>query len=341
MKGDSNMCVACGSEDFTWVENWARIPQTESTRRGWAHHGIVETQSGRIVTFHPADRTVLVLDEHGNLIGSWRTDLIEGHGMTLARDKGGERLWMSDTGRKRLPELNYEYPKDADLRHGQVVKMDLNGRVLMKLPTPTYEGYEKVHYAPTGTAIDDEGLGGSGDIWVADGYGLNLLHRFDKNGKQTKMLDGSTGAGRFDTPHAVFIDRRKAHPELYVADRTNKRVQVFDLEGNFKRAFGSDFLTSPSGFAAHGDKLYIAELNARVVALDINDKFVGSVGDNEAACDVDGWPNKKLADGKIVRAEGLTPGKFNSPHGITTDKQGNIYVAEWLIGGRIVKLVRS
>jgi hypothetical protein len=341
MQEDAPIEVSCGKNKYRWLDDWAKIPPTHSARTGWAHHGIVVTKGGEVITFHQSDRAALVLGGGGGLVRFWQTDLSEGHGITLVTEGGKEKLWIADVGTKRMSEFNYEYPTADPLPSGQVVKMDLDGRVTMRLPKPDFEGYSKTRYAPTSVAVDEESRGGSGDIWVTDGYGLNLLHRFNSKGEYQSTIDGTDGAGRFSTPHSVFIDRRKRDPELYVADRSNKRVQVFDLEGRFKRAFGSDFLTSPSGFAVHGGQLFIAELRARVAVLDIDDRLVGYLGENEAVCDTDGWPNKKQSDGRIVRTDGLGVGKFNSPHGIATDTAGNVYVAEWLIGGRIVKLVRT
>ena len=53
----------------------------------------------------------------------------------------------------------------------------------------------------------------------------------------------------------------------------------------------------------------------------------------------DGWPNARDAAGDLVRPE-LAPGRFNSPHTIAADGDGNLYVTEWVIGGRLVKLTR-
>ena len=55
-------------------------------------------------------------------------------------------------------------------------------------------------------------------------------------------------------------------------------------------------------------------------------------------CSADGWPNNRNASGELVATALLEPGKFNSPHGMAVDGQGNLYVAEWLIGGRFIKL---
>jgi hypothetical protein len=113
---------------------------------------------------------------------------------------------------------------------------------------------------------------------------------------------------------------------------------VYDLEGNFKRSFGADFLTSPSAFAVDGDRLLVAELRARITIIDVSDRLVTYLGENESVCAVEGWPNMKDSRGQTVRPGHLAPGKFNSPHGIAVDSRGDVYVVEWLIGGRYTKL---
>ncbi len=73
---------------------------------------------------------------------------------------------------------------------------------------------------------------------------------------------------------------------------------------------------------------------SRVTILDKDDNLLGYLGENSGAFKMlEGWPN--------VPHEILEPGKFNSPHGIAVDPDGNIYIAEWLIGGRINKLVKK
>jgi hypothetical protein len=128
---------------------------------------------------------------------------------------------------------------------------------------------------------------------------------------------------------------------LYVADRGNRRIQVFDAQGEFKRSFGQDFLNSPSAFALlDGHILVVAELRARLALVDQDDRLIAYIGADDAAFERPGWPNAKNSDGQVVRPTSLTAGKFNSPHGLAADLQGNIYVAEWLIGGRYTQLSR-
>src|SRR5207302_7989233 len=102
--------------------------------------------------------------------------------------------------------------------------LDPGGNIARELERPDHPAYGEVTYKPTGVDVDDRGT-----IWVGDGYGANLVHRYDVDGRYVGNLTGEEGAGRFDTPHDVFVDRRTAEHELYVADRANSRIQVFDL----------------------------------------------------------------------------------------------------------------
>ena len=336
------MRIGSGEHTYEWISDWARIPDTEGVRAGWAHHGVVVTEAQEVIAYHPGEPTVLVFDKEGNLQRSWGTELTESHGMSLARDSQGEYLWIADPGAKRTREAGYEYrPTNLTERRGQVVKMTLDGQTVMNIQRPDLAIYLTGSYSPTSVTVYQERHGGNGDIWVADGYGESYVHRYSKAGDYIGSINGEEGeAGRFDCPHSVWVDTRKSEPELYVADRGNRRVQVYDLEGEFKRAFGSDFLSSPSAFVAHGDFLVIAELRARLAVLDQHDHLVGYLGDNEDVCQVDGWPNNKNEKGEVVPTQLLRPGKFNSPHGVAADTEGNLYVVEWLIGGRYTKLAR-
>lgn len=329
-----------GNVEYEWIDGWAQVPESPAARSGWAHHGIVATASGELVTYHPGDPVALVFDAMGKLLRSWKTDLTESHGMSLAVDGATEVVWVADPGAKRDPKIGYVYPPGA--RKGQVVKFGLDGKVLQRLSRPDIDEYRTGVYSPTTVVAFHDGMGGNGDVWVGDGYGMNLVHRYSRNGDYLATISGSEGtAGPFSCPHGLLIDHRKPERELYVADRTNKRIQVYDLEGKFKRAFGSEFLSSPSAFAVDGDRLLVAELRARVAVLDISDRFVGYLGANEEVCSGEGWPNAKSTGGELIRPAGLRPGRFNSPHGIAVDGHGDIYVVEWLIGGRYSKLTRK
>ena len=127
--------VGEGEHIYDWVEDWAKVPDSENTRTGWAHPGMVVTDARYIITFHPGQPQVLVFDQPGNLVSSWEMDLIEGHGLTLVEEDGLEYLWFADPGRKRSQEHGYQYPSGGRIS-GQVVKTDLEGRRISSLTQP-------------------------------------------------------------------------------------------------------------------------------------------------------------------------------------------------------------
>ncbi len=335
------MRVGSEGHSYDWIDNWAKLPESESSRKGWAHPGIVVTESGNVMTSHPGGPEVMTFDGDGNLISSWRGDFAEAHGITLINEDGVEYLWIVDHGSKNHYLHGYQNPPGVGEGPGQVFKTTLDGEVVMRLETPPLPMYKDTRYSPTTVAVNEERFGGNGDIWVGDGYGAYHVHRFTKDGEHVSSINGEEGAGAYNCPHGIFFDYRKSEPELYVADRANDRVQVYDMEGGFRRMFGDGFLNTPSCFATHGDLMIIAELRARLVVTDINDELLTYLGDNKQVCDVEGWPNNVNESGQSVRTSHLETGKFNSPHGLAADASGNLYVAEWLIGGRVTRLNRA
>ena len=334
--------------EYEWISDWAEIPHPESAQVGWAHHGMAVTDSGEVLGIHPAESLALVFDQDGTLVNSFEIPVREAHQLALATLDGKQSLWIADPGRKNL-ETNGSYEPTRGEWGGQVVRVSLNGDVEMRIGVPTHSAYGSQEFAPTSVSVFESARGGNDDIWVTDGYGASLIHRFDSSGKFLQSISGEEGeAGRFDCPHGIWIDYRKEDPELYVADRTNRRVQVYDLQGGFKRTFGTGQLTSPSAFAIDGDHMIVAELRARLAVFDIDDQFVTFIGENEAIArvernspeDVPGWPNGLDSSGNVVRSTVLEEGKFNSPHGIAADADGNIYSGEWLVGGRYTKLAK-
>ena len=344
-----------GLPEFEIVSDWAELSQVADAESAWAHHGLAVTADGDVVGFHAGQ--LVVFDEKGRVRRVVSSGLTEGHGITLVREGDVEYLWVADPGFVLVSEADGDeawtplFGKGIrhEVRGPRVVKMTLDGEIVAELAVPqldpAWPSGMMGTYCPTGCAVDEERFGGSGDVWVADGYGSGAVHRFDKHGRHISALTGEEGGGRFVCPHAVFIDRRQGKAtELYIADRENKRVQVYDLEGRYSRTVGESFLNSPSGFAQWGRLLVVAELYSRLAVLDVDDQLVGYIG-NDPDADPGagwparpGWPNDLADDGHATPPRAERPDRFNSPHAVAVDANGDLYVCEWLLGGRYTKL---
>jgi hypothetical protein len=335
---------------------WADLAGVAGAETAWAHSGLVITSDREVIGFHAGQ--VVALDMDGRVVRTVRPGLTEGHGITLVEEDGAEYLWISDPGFVFVYTLEDGdaafaglFGKGISREAGEprVVKLSLDGQIRAELPIPTVDAsYASAMmmgpYCPCGTAVDQERFGGTGDIWVADGYGSSLVYCFDKRGNIKATLTGEEGGGRFVCPHAVFIDRRGGKtPELYIADRENKRLQVYGLDGIYRRTVGADFLNSPSGFAQWGDLLVVAELYSRLAVLDEQDNLVGYIGAEPGSegrrdwPERPGWPNGLTDDGRAAPPPSPEQGQLNSPHSVAVDADGNLYVSEWLLGARYTK----
>jgi hypothetical protein len=342
--------------DYEFAGDWADLSTVTDSESSWAHNGCVVTRDGEVIGFHAGQ--LVAFDNNGDVTRTVRPGLTEGHGITLVREGSEEYLWISDPGFVFVSTVHdgdetwaslFGKGIDRVARDPRVAKMTLDGEIVLELPLPPMDPEAPPgmmgQYCPCGTAVDEERFGGSGDIWVADGYGASLVHRFDKYGVYKSTLTGEEGGGRFVCPHSVFITRRGPEaPELYIADRENKRIQVYNLAGVYLRTVGETFLSSPSGFAQWGELLVVAELYSRLALLDGDDNLVGYIGADPEAKDAKGWPerpgwpNALAEDGHVEPPPLLHADRLNSPHSVTVDADGNLYISEWLLGGRYSKL---
>jgi DNA-binding beta-propeller fold protein YncE len=309
------MRVGSGEHTFEWIDNWASIPDTPEGRVDGRTHGIVVARDGRVIVFHVGNPAVLVFDARGSLLDSWGNRFPGAHGLTLVEEKGTEYLWLTD------------------FKTGEVVKTTLHGETVLSLPFPRMKGYDDPKYAPTWVTVFEERFGGTGDVWVADGYGAGYVHKYDRWGNYLSSIDGTTGGGKFRHPHGIYVDARKKEPELYVADRMNRRIQVYDVEGKFKRMVSGAVDTSACAFIPDEEFTLIPEApyRARLTVLDPEDRTVAVIGEHDDVCNRPGFPN----DRSLAK-----PGRFVTPHSVATDSARNIYVVEWVTGGRITKLAR-
>lgn len=294
--------------EFRWDDRWARPP---------AHvvlgitHGIDVDPEGFVYVLHtvhassPCRDAVCVFDPDGGFVRSWGSAFDgSGHGFHLHEEGGVTFAYITD------------------LKRG-LFKTTLDGEVVWHIDKPAFYGPRShLAYEPTNVAVTPKG-----DVFLADGYGSYLIHRFDKDGRE---LDVFGGPGKTDAhlthPHGLLYTERRGTPELLVAENIATRLNYLSLDGAHRGFLGVE-TRRPRHFAERDGLLVVPDFYGRVTLIDGDDRLIAHLGDT--------WVDHAHAD--TLEAEPPADG-FVRPHDVAVDAQGNLYVAEYMACGRIVKL---
>ncbi|HYK81377.1 MAG TPA: peptidyl-alpha-hydroxyglycine alpha-amidating lyase family protein [Micropepsaceae bacterium] len=187
---------------------------------------------------------------------------------------------------------------------------------------------------PTDVAWDS-----NGNIYITDGYINSRVAKYDKNGDWVKSWGTKgTGPGQFNLPHAIAIDRNN---NIYVGDRTNRRIQVFDTDGKFQRMFSIDIPPVPGTHAVNGAtptgdrlKAVIGQPNSLCIPPSGNVMFVGE-------STFPGRIFKISLDGKVlgvIGKSGRNIKQFSGAHALACPSETEIYAAE-TSNWRVQKLI--
>ncbi len=194
-----------GTGDYVYevVQPFGKLPA--GMEWGVISRVAVDSQ-GRVYVSRMADPPILVFDSDGNYLTGWGGDsLIDPHGMLFTSN---DELIVCD--------------RDAH----QVLKLNLEGEVLLRIGSRSQAHWQAPFNHPADVAVSS-----NGDIYVADGYGNSAVHRFSGEGEHLLSWGNpGTGPGEFSTPHGIWVD---AESRVYVADRENSRVQIFDEDGSY------------------------------------------------------------------------------------------------------------
>jgi peptidylamidoglycolate lyase len=282
--------------------------QPDNQLLGPTHGGAAIDRAGNVYVSTDTPRGILVFSGEGKYLRNFGPDRI--HGLHLQREGDAEYLYAA------RPSAH------------EVVKIKTDGTTVWTMGFPQESG----HYAnanefnPTNVvALPD------GTIFVADGYGKNWIHKYDKDRKYLKSFGGQGASpaedGKFNRCHGLATDLRGPKPLLVVCNRESGRVEHWDTDGNLVKILLRG-LRMPAAAHVNKDYIAVAELQGRVTILGKDNNLLTYVGDNETVAN---------------RANfGLDPamwkeGTCNSPHGVAFDGAGNLVVAEWSRFGRLLK----
>jgi outer membrane protein assembly factor BamB len=291
------MNAIVGSGDFTYrvIDNWAKLPD------GWKLGdvgGVGIDSRDRVYVFHRGPHPLIVFDREGNFLKSWGDGLFpRAHGVHMGPD---ESIYLTDDG-----------------AHA-VWKCSLEGKVLLTIGIPG-QSVPFMNGNPfrgcTHTALSPDN-----HIYVSDGYGNARIHKYSPDGKLI-LSWGEPGSdpGQFNLPHNISCDQ---DGWVYVADRENHRIQVFDGNGKFETQWHN--LHRPSGMYMPGGKCPICYVGEIGPYYNFN-RGAPNLGPRLSILSNDG---KLLARISSTPSAGTGPGQFLSPHGLAVDSRGDIYIGE-------------
>jgi DNA-binding beta-propeller fold protein YncE len=283
-------CVHAAPQDaqtrhYELVKNW--------TQQSWGIMSAVDVDSdGTVYVLQRPDPSgtqsaVMAFDKSGRLLRTWgQGELPAGHGLRVGPD---HTVWVTD---RKLE---------------QAIQYDRNGKVLMTLGTKNVPGDNTSETGFNGVA--DIAFAKNGDLFIADGEGENSrVVKFSKAGKFLKMWGTKgDGPGQFNVPHGIAVDPRG---RVWVCDRTNKRLQIFDQDGKF--------LTQTTGFGAASSVVFDKKGTAYVADFTPENRVLVGTLDGKILGEIDG---------------------VDGVHGIAVDASGAIYAAE-TTGKTVNKYVR-
>jgi hypothetical protein len=302
--------MGCGIMTFDTVPGWGLGADGKSVLGG-THGGVLVDKAGNVFT--SVNKGVVVFSSEGKMIRSFI---------------GAEYTRMHDIEIREENGVEYIYGARNQSREGVKFRAS-DGKIVMNLPFPKESGLNPIKFNPTAVTVAP-----NGDIYLADGYASNVIFRFDKNGKYLSHFgEKGNGLKQFNTAHGMTLDTRYDPPRLLVCDRNHKpkgRLLHYDLDGKFIEVVVTG-LGMPTSVAVHGDYVSVPDLHGRVVILDKSNTIMAVLGHNA---------NPKTRANYGVKQKDWIEGVFSGTHGSYWDNSGNLYVQDWNVDGRIMKLVR-
>lgn len=246
-----------------------------------------------------------------------------------------DNVWVTDKGSDMVIKFTPEGRVALVLGRKQEAADELTGPLKHpNPPLPAVDGYFR--------QVTDVAWDAAGNSYISDGYINSRVAKVDRDGNWVKSWgERGTGPGQFHTPHSIAVD---AQGLVYVADRSNRRIQVFDGEGTFKRQFTVDVPVPPGARPVIGDMPDEGAIAAGTFAPGSPWTVCISPGPDPVLYTSDAYPGRiyrMTLDGQVLGVlgqAGRQPKQFGWIHQMACPAKDTLYVAE-LLNWRVQKLV--
>jgi hypothetical protein len=266
------------------------------------------------------------LREIGRGLYAWS----EAHSVRIDKD---DNIWAIDKGSDMIVKFNQA--GRVVWVFGRRAEAADEGAKPWGHPMPPLPAIDGLFRQPTDVTWDSEG-----NIYITDGYVNSRVAKYDKNGDWVKQWgEYGTAPGQFRLPHAIVADRNN---NLYVGDRTNRRIQVFDTDGKFLRLFTIDVPSDPktravNGNTPTGERLAAVTGAPNSICITLGPNQVLFVGETTFP----GRIFKVSLDGKVlgvIGRSGRQLGQLSGAHALACPSETEVYAAE-TSNWRVQKLI--
>lgn len=336
----ANAGAMAQSLDFSADAGWLKLPEGR-TEIGSMHGDVAVSAAGEIyISVEGSVRQrhailgpgpgLQVYAPDGRFLRNVPDAPYDLHGFVIRQEADGEFLY----GVRLAGGPTAADQARAGLDAQVIVKMTMDGKPAMSIaPSGIPDAYKSKsrdgipYLRLTGIAVAP-----NGDIYVSDGYASDHVHRFDRSGRYISSFGGKQPPYGFRTLHKIAIDTRFTPARLVGIDRENSRLVHLSLEGEFIGVVAAD-LQRPAAVAIKGDHLAVSELKAgRISLLDRSGTVLGRVGENSVSSEV---------NINTTPPEQWRPGELTAPHGLTFGTDGELFVAEFNLFGRVHRFIRG
>lgn len=299
-----------GIMTFDTVPGWG-LGEDGKSIIGSTHGGVVVDKAGNVYT--SSSMGVFVFSPDGKVVRRFLgNEYSNCHDLKINAEAEGEFIYAARNANAEGIKFNAE-----------------TGAIVLKLPFPEESGLKLKQFSPTAITVAP-----NGDIFLSDGYASDHIFKFDKTGKYLLHF-GQKGneLKQFNTAHGMCLDTRYDPPRLLVCDRNHQpkgRLLHYSLNGEFIDEVVTG-LGMPTSAAVQGDYVSVPDLHGRLVILNKNNNIIAVLGYN--ADPAKGGTNN-------VPQDQWKEGIFSGTHGSYWDHEGNLYIQDWNVSGRIMKLVR-